>query len=113
MEILNVTEGYNYDEFDPCENTTADVHPSVSINKVASGDAAYLNITLTKGTYDLKSYKITIDGEVVDSGNASAGTIHQALTGDEKLVVVEVTDTKGNTTRKTYELSGGDDSDEE
>jgi hypothetical protein len=109
VEILNVPDGYNYDEFDPCENTTADVHPSVSISKVASGDASYLNITLAKGTYDLKSYKITVDGEVVDSGSATVGTIHQALTGGEKLVVVEVTDTKGNTTRKTYELGGGED----
>lgn len=110
VEILNVPDGYNYDEFDPCENTTADVRPSVSISKVASGDASYLNITLAKGTYDLKSYKITVDGEVVDSGSATVGTIHQALTGGEKSVVVEVTDTKGNTTCETYEqLSGGED----
>lgn len=102
---MNVPDGYKYDEFDTCENTTADVNPSVAISKVASGGASYLNIVLTKGTYDLKSYKITVDGEVVDSGSASAGTIHQALSGDEKLVVVEVTDTNGNTTRKTYELT--------
>lgn len=113
-EFWNVPEGYNYEEFDPCEATVnTEVRINQTINKDESGNVTsnVLTVTIKDGTYTSETYKLTIDGKVVKSGNVTddirKNGITYSLTGSEKSAVVEVVDEAGNPIKQTKELTTG------
>ena len=101
--ITHVPEGYNYDQVDPCTVKEA----TVSIDAQESGGTTRsLKIGITPGTYELKEYRILVDGATESSGAVTEAILTSGLVytlrGTEKSVVVEVTDENGGTTRQEF-----------
>ena len=101
--ITHVPEGYNYDQVDPCTVKEA----TVSIDAQESGGTTRsLKIGITPGTYELKEYRILVDGATESSGAVTEAILTNGLVytlrGTEKSVVVEVTDESGGTTRQEF-----------
>ena len=106
-EVWNVPEGYNMDEYDTCDVV---VEPTISLNKKTStdvdGTVTYtLNITVTEGSNDLKTYRILIDGVLMNSGAIENKNMVYTLDGTEESAVFEVIDSAGRTYSKSIDLS--------
>lgn len=111
-EFWDIPEGYKYDEFDPCEEAT---DPVVVINqqiiKNSNGEptSSEITVAITEGTYSIKTYKLSIDGKVVKSGEVTSDIlkngVNYVLTGQEKTAVVEVVDELGGSTKQTKALT--------
>lgn len=107
-EVRHVPDGYKYDEYDTCEVTDPTITVNHTIRRSASGQVigSSVLISLTKGSYNLKSYRILVDGVLVDSGDVNSSTItYDKLEGDEASMTIEVTDEAGNRFTKTASLS--------
>lgn len=106
-ETWHVPDGYSYDEFDTCESSG----PTISINQRIVTDTAgkktgTLEIKFNKGTYNLATYKVTVDGKVVASGSVDSTVatngVKVNLTGTEKLATIEVVDEAGTKVTKSF-----------
>ena len=111
-EYWDVPEGYNYEEVDPCEaavNTTVSINQQ--INKDSNGEVTGSEITvmIKEGTYATKTYKLTIDGKVVKSGDVTSDMLKNGikykLSGSEKVATVEIVDEIGETIKQTKNLT--------
>lgn len=110
-EIWYVPDDYDRDKKDDCKDGYTG--PKVSLEliknsgstdgKDGEGDdkkedtgvvGATLKATVTKGTGNLKSYQLIVDGKVVKSGNISTATFDPGYTttGKEKVIKIVVTD---------------------
>ncbi len=108
-EVWNVPDGYDYNKYDTCE---AAREPTVSIRGrktpiedqigQVNNNVTSLDITFSKGTYDLDTYTIIVNGVSQGSKRVTSNTVNYKLNGDEKSVVVEVTDEEGNSAKATY-----------
>ncbi len=114
-EMRNVPEPYLYDEIDTCDipDATATKKPEVKPIAVTLGDTSYtINVEFTKGSYDLVSYRIIVDGGVIDTGSAAAGkatytgTVKDGAPAPKK-VTVEITDAQGNTAQRSMTVGAG------
>ncbi len=105
-ETWYVPDGYNRDEVDTCEVAVA---PVIGIRTTGEDSAQKLVVAITKGTNDLATYRIVIDGVVIKSDKVTsqvlAGGITLDLDGTERNVQVDVTDNYGATTSKTYTIT--------
>ncbi len=104
---------YNYDQFDTCEFT----RPTVGVNgfnhtDISGNTVSYIDISFSKGTYDLVSYEITAGGAVVDSGSISGNSLRYDTTNlaDGTTVTVTVTDAGGLTNSASYRVNRGSSS---
>lgn len=113
-EMMNVPEPYLYDEIDTCDIPDADdpknaVKPTINIDAVSKDGEYAMTATITKGTYDLASYKIIVDGKVAAQGKMSGTTLSQSFgTNKPTSITVEVTDDHGNVGTKTYSPAWGE-----
>ncbi len=106
-EVRHVPDGYKYDEYDTCEVTDPSININHTVKKSPSGQITNSSvlISLTEGSYELVSYRLTVDGELVASGKISGNTIsYDDLTGDESSLTIVVTDEAGNNFTKTASL---------
>lgn len=101
--ITHVPEGYNYDQVDPC--TVKETGITIDAQE-SGGTTRSLKIGITPGTYELKEYRILVDGATESSGAVTEAILTNGLVytlrGTEKSVVVEVTDENGGTTRQEF-----------
>lgn len=95
-EVYSVPDGYDKDTVDDCSYVYS--KPSVS---VSSKDKDIV-INVIRGSSDLKTYTLYIDGEAKESGNITSASFkaNYKLTGEEESVKVTVSDAYG------YEASG-------
>ena len=102
-ETLQVPDGYNYDEYDPCTVVTGGI--GINANEI-DGVTKTLNISFTPGTYAFKTYEILVDGSKVESGDVTSAIltngITYTLTGKEKSVQVIVVDESGEKVEKSF-----------
>jgi len=89
-EVWNVPEGYDRNEKDDCKYE----QPSVSIRKSSTKG---LSTSIIEGSEPLKSYELTVDGQVVESGDINDGKISlkYEVTGKEKSIKITVIDATG------------------
>lgn len=110
-EMMNVPEPYIYDEIDTCDIVDQSTATKPEIKPIAvnlSGGGAYtVNVEFVKGSYDLTNYRIIVDGVTVASGPISGNKASYSGSSDSspKRVVVEVTDSQGNTAQRTMNVS--------
>lgn len=102
-ETWYTPEGYNYDEVDTCDTVSAEI----TINRrIVTGVSDELEIKVTEGSSDLKSYRILVDGKEAKKGSITTDVLTNGLfytvVGTEKNVTVEVTDADGVTVRKAF-----------
>ncbi|MBR3177394.1 penicillin-binding protein [Candidatus Saccharibacteria bacterium] len=112
-EIWYVPDDYNREAKDDCKEGYTGPKVSLELIKKAAPDdkkeegdkedkkeettgvvGATLKATVTKGTGNLKSYQLIVDGKVVKSGNISSPTFDPGYTttGAEKVIKIIVTD---------------------
>ena len=92
-EIYNVPEPYNRDETDDC----AYKGPTVSIYNTVKDGKKVLSAVVTKGSADLKSFALVVDGKTEESGSVSGTSLKFKYepTGKEKVVKIVITDSNG------------------
>ncbi len=92
-EIYNVPEPYNRDETDDC----AYKGPTVSIYNTVKDGKKTLSAVVTKGSADLKSFALVVDGNTEESGAVSGTSLKFKYepTGKEKVVKIVITDSNG------------------
>lgn len=111
-EIWYVPEPYNDKEKDPCTNTPDEDRPPTIDITTTKGDGSSkktLTVAVTKGSEDLKTYKLFVDGARVSPQATNSGgvlTLTYALKGNEKSVSVEVTDAAGNSFTQGSSING-------
>ncbi len=94
--VRHVPDGYNYDVYDPC----TDKKTSIVIDAAMEGGVEKsVTATIIEGSVELRSYRILVDGVVVENGVVTDAVLTNGLTyrldGTEKSVTMEVTDADG------------------
>ena len=87
QDIWSVPDGYNREETDDCSYTP----PTVSVSYNSSGK---VTVTVTKGTGDISSCGLYVNGSHVESCSGTT-TFNYKLTGNESSVEVKVSDSAG------------------
>lgn len=91
-EVFSVPDGYDYNSTDDCSY----VHSKPSVTANAEGNVITINIT--KGSGDLDTYKLYVDGTEKESGKITSTAFYAGykLTGKEKEIKIVVTDSYGS-----------------
>lgn len=101
-ETYVAEDPYNYNEEDDC-SSSASITDLVTMEE--SGQYLVVNFA-PEAVKDLKTYSVYIDGALRRTGNVNNSVITQgvliSITGVEKVAIVEVTDTNGNSLSATY-----------
>ena len=95
--IYSVPEPYNRDETDDCSYKG----PTVSIYSTTKDGKKTLTAVVTKGSANLGTYSLVVDGKTEESGNISNTSLKFSYepTGKEKTIKIVITDSNG------YEVS--------
>ena len=97
-EILSLPDGYHYDEYDVCQTLTTTIR--FNYHKEDGEGKEWLGVEIEEGSeVALVSFKMTVDGEIVQSGIITQAILEKGLryniNGDESQLIVEVTDNGG------------------
>ncbi|MBQ3352717.1 penicillin-binding protein [Candidatus Saccharibacteria bacterium] len=92
-EVYNIPEPYNRDEKDDCSYKA----PIVSIYNTVKDGKKVLSAVVTKGSADLKSYSLIVDGKTEESGDITSTSLKFKYepTGKEKVIKIVVSDANG------------------
>lgn len=113
-ETFSVQEPYKYGQMDVCEEEAVTKEPSISATQVVdfgkSADGKQLIITFRPG-YALDDYEIKIDGAYAKSGPAT-GEVKIDLLDSYKMIIIDTTNTAGDTIYRNKYKNGDQPSQE-
>ncbi len=111
-ETISAPEPYKYGEYDTCEISSNANVIEIKPNYSAPGQnisGVVINFLPASANQKLSTYRITVDGLITSEGPITSSMLQNGLpyplSGDESVLMVEVTDSEGKQFRATQNMT--------